>query len=95
MSNQTLTAADHLTFTKLFAQRDGASFAKVLHECISTEDLVRAFNKINKTSLALDDKTGLVVVKDTQRGDLKAQIDLFATFAWQDVFLNIQHKRAA
>lgn len=94
MTSKPITTADHLTFTKLFAQRSGASFANVLHQCFTTEDLVAAFNKIYKTSLALDENSGLVVVRDPE-ADFKKQIDLFATFAWQDVFLQIQRKRAA
>jgi hypothetical protein len=94
MSNNTITPADHLTFTKLFTQRSGASFAGVLNQCLNTNELVDAFNRINRTSLALDEKTGLVVVRDP-KADLKREIDLFATFAWRDVFLQIQRKRAA
>lgn len=94
MSTKTITKADHITFSKLFAQRSGASFAHVLNQCFTTEELVEAFNRINKTSLALDEQTGLVVVRDPNADFLK-EIDLFATFAWQDVFLQIQRKRAA
>ena len=89
------TMADRITFTKLFAQRSGASFAAVLNECIVTEDLLRAFNATNRTSLAFDQRRGRIVVT-APGADFKGEIERFAQFAWHDVFLQIQtRKRAA
>jgi hypothetical protein len=89
------TMADRITFTKLFAQRSGASFAAVLNECIVTEDFLKMCNARNDTCLALDKRTGCVVVTEP-KADFKGEIELFARFAWQEVFLQIQtRKRAA
>ena len=94
MTNITIMA-DRITFTKLFAQRSGASFADVLNECIVTEDLVKAFNRTHGTSLAFDTRRGRIVVTDP-KADFTGEIERFARFAWNDVFLQIQtRKRAA
>lgn len=85
---------NRITFTKLFAQRSGASFAQVLHQCFATTALLEAFNRIHKTSLALDETSGVVVARDV-KADLDREIDSFATFAWQDVFLQIQRAPVA
>ena len=88
------TKADQISFTKLFAQRSGASFAAVLNECFTTQDLMRLFNAQNGTSLHLDEATRLVVVRDPI-ADFKDEIDKFASFAWHDVFLQIQARKHA
>jgi len=88
------TMADRLTFTKLFAQRSGASFAAVLNECFVSKDLLRVFNARNQTSLAFDEATGMVLALEPS-ADFRHEIDLFANFAWRDVFLQIQARRDA
>lgn len=88
------TMADQITFTKLFAQRSGASFATVLNECFTTKELVHAFNVRNGTSLYLDESSRLVVVTNP-KSDFTGEIDKFAMFAWHDVFLQIQTRRQA
>jgi hypothetical protein len=72
MSTKTVTMTDHITFSKLFAQRSDTSFAQVLNGCFTTEVLIDAFNRKNKTSLALDQATGFVVVRDS-KADLQGR----------------------
>jgi len=86
-----MTMADQLTFTKLFAQRSGASFATVLDECFNTEDFIRVSNTINHTNLALDDSGKVVVLNP--KADFKREISLFADLVWREVFLQIQTRK--
>lgn len=90
--SKTTTPANAITFTKLFAQRRGASYATVLNACFASGELLKSFNYLNRTSLALDARSGLVT-GPAERSELKREIELFANYVWRDVFLQIGARR--
>ena len=89
--SKTTTKADRLTFTKLFAQRSGTSFAAVLNQCCATPELLTTFNAVNQTSLVFDASLGRMGVREPQ-ANFEHEADLFADFAWREVFLQINYK---
>lgn len=84
---------DPLTFTKLFAERKGETFAHVLRQCLTTPDLLETFNRAKGTRLGWEAPSrqhpnGRLVYLD-EGMQPERQFNLFAQFAWRDVFLRM------
>jgi hypothetical protein len=84
---------DPLTFTKLFAERKGATFAHVLRQCLTTPDLLESFNRAKSTRLVWEPPSRqhpsgrLVYLEEGMKPE--RQLNLFAQFAWREVFLRM------
>jgi hypothetical protein len=84
---------DPLTFTKLFAERGGQRFAHVLRECLTTPELLETFNRAIGTRLVWEPPcpqhpSGRMVYLE-KRIEPEHQFNLFARFAWREVFLKM------
>ena len=80
-----------LTFTKLFCERNGTTFAAVLHDCFTTPELLDTFNRVTSSRLVCEvsgGQGGARRIQCLQAGVTREkQIDRFAQFVWREVFL--------
>lgn len=71
---------------RLMAVRHGVSFYDCLMECIETSELVDNFDRLYGCNLSMKGG-GLAVAIDKASGRLEGDMEKFADFCWEYVFL--------